>query len=666
MGRPLLARFGVISAVAVLVLGLVLGERVRDHVGDEALHDAKTLAAATGRLALQPSLEPADLRRPFDAARSARLTRVVDGSLAETGIRRVKLWNRSGMVVYSDDPEVQGRRFPVGHELEEALGGEVASELQGTDEAESDGARMVEVYVPLRFSPGGPVAGAFEVYVPWAQVADRIERQQRDILVVLGIGLLLLWAALFRLVAGASRSLVGFAEENRRLAREDALTGLANRESFLEQAEAALARKPPLAAVVLLDLDRFKDLNDSLGHHAGDLLLREIGPRLRGALPAGSVVARLGGDEFAAFLEPLSTAAEAQLIAQGVRRALAEPVEINGIAVAAEASVGIAVHPDDGHDARALLQHADVAMYAAKQGRTGVSAYRPDADRSSHERLLVLSELREAIEHDELVLHYQPKVDLDDGKVVGAEALVRWQHPRRGLLGPHHFVGLAEHTGLIGPLTAWVLSRAVRDARRWWDAWVEIGVAVNLSVANLVDPELPELVARLLAETRLPPRALELEITESVLMTEPGRALHTLRLLRSMGVGLAVDDYGTGHSSLAYLQRLPLDTLKIDRSFVAAMMGEGGGVIVRSTVDLAHNLGLRVVAEGIEDQPTAAALRALGCDLGQGFHYARPVPVDQMLDQLAGPGWTATVSARSAARPAPRATSRSGASSGRR
>jgi diguanylate cyclase len=411
--------------------------------------------------------------------------------------------------------------------------------------------------------------------------------------------------------------------------------------------------------VLLLDLDRFKDLNDSLGHHAGDLLLREIGPRIRDALPPGSVVARLGGDEFAAFLAPVAGPEAAEDAARAVARALAEPVEIEGIAVAAEASIGIAVHPADGDDAAALLQHADVAMYAAKASRSGVAAYQPEADRSSHERLLVLSELREAIARDELVLHYQPKIALGDGHAVGVEALVRWQHPRRGLLGPQHFVGLAEHTGLIGPMTAWVLTRALRDARRWWDEGAELGVAVNLSVANLVDPELPGLVARLLAETRLPPRALELEITESVLMTEPARALRSLRLLRSMGVRIAVDDYGTGHSSLAYLRQLPLDTLKIDRSFIAAMGGDGG-VIVRSTVHLAHDLGLRVVAEGIEDPATADALRELGCDLGQGFHYARPVPLDALMERLAPPRWTATVSrAPSAAPPAPASTTRS-------
>ena len=455
-------------------------------------------------------------------------------------------------------------------------------------------------------------------------------------------GLVLLWAALFRLMAGASRRLRNQAEENRRLAREDGLTGLNNRTSFTELASEALARRPEHAAVLLLDLDRFKDLNDSLGHHAGDLLLREIGPRLQTALPDGTVVARLGGDEFVALLAPLEDPDDAVSAAEAVRDVLARPVEIEGIAVSAEGSVGIAHYPEDGHDVATLLQRADVAMYDAKERRVGVSTYQPDADRSSHERLLVLAQLREAIEREELVLHYQPKISLADGHIVGAEALVRWQHPERGLVGPFNFVPLAEHTGLIGPLTAWVLERALRDARTWWDRGHRISVAVNLSVANLIDPELPGLVARLLARSRLPPSALEFEITESVLMTEPEKALRTLRLLRGMGAKLAVDDYGTGHSSLAYLHQLPLNTLKIDRSFVAEMAREGG-VIVRSTVDLAHSLGLEVVAEGIEDAETGRALRALGCDLGQGFHYARPVPVDVLLERLDPPAFVASV-----------------------
>ena len=343
------------------------------------------------------------------------------------------------------------------------------------------------------------------------------------------------------------------------------------------------------------------------------------------------------------LLAPLDEPDDALVCARRVREVLETPVEIEGIALSAEGSLGIAHYPEDGRDVATLLQRADVAMYEAKEHRSGVATYQPDADRSSHERLLVLAQLREAIERDELVLHYQPKVALDGERVIGAEALVRWEHPERGLVGPMNFVPLAEHTGLIGPLTAWVLERAMRDARDWWDRGHRITVGVNLSVANLVDPELPGLVARLLAETRLPPSALEFEITESVLMTEPEKALRTLTLLRGMGAALAVDDYGTGHSSLQYLHQLPLNTLKIDRSFVSEM-GSEGGVIVRSTVDLAHSLGLDVVAEGIEDAETAVALQRLGCDFGQGYHFARPVPVEQMLDRLEPPDFVATVS----------------------
>jgi diguanylate cyclase (GGDEF)-like protein len=664
--RPrLLLRFGIVSFVAVAALGVLLASQLRGNVRQDAIHDAEAIARSTARLAIQPSLRPGDLERPLSPARTDALTRRVRTSLEDTPVVRVKVWNPHGRIVYSDDPSLHGRRFKLGEDLADALAGQASTQVEGADESGDLHRPMVETYVPLRFTVGGPVAGAFEVYIPYDTVVARASAQVRDVTVTLVLGLVVLWAALFRVVFGAARALVRYSDENRRLASEDALTGLANRESFLTEAARVLARRPALAAVVLLDLDRFKDLNDSLGHHAGDGLLQAIGPRLRAAVAPGSVVARLGGDEFAVLLAPLACPADAALTAQAIRTALAEPVEIEGIAVSAEASVGIATYPQDGADVAALLQHADVAMYAAKAGRTGITAYRAADDPSSHERLLVLSELREAIARDELVLHYQPKVALGSGRIAGTEALVRWQHPRRGLLGPDEFVGLAEHTGLIGPLTAWVLSRALRDARRWWDAGLRMGVAVNLSVANLVDPDLPGLVAGLLAETRLPPRALELEITESVLMTEPGRALRTLSVLRSMGVGLAVDDYGTGHSSLAYLHRLPLDTLKIDRSFVAAM-GREGGVIVRSTVDLAHNLGLRVVAEGVEDPATAAALRDLGCDLAQGFHYARPVPVAELLQALTAPPFVATVSASAAAPRGRGATSRSPSPSARR
>jgi diguanylate cyclase (GGDEF)-like protein len=645
-GRPrLLVRFGLISALAIAALGVVLVAELNSTIRGQAVDEGRTLARLATQLKVMPELKPEDLKSPNPLTR-AQLNNLLDTQLKSAHVVRINIWNADGHIVFSDETSHTPEQEPVTADLREALHGREIAGIEEAEESEDPSAGdLVEVYVPLRFTKKGPVDGAFEVYLRYADVAAGGQKKVKRTIFILIDGLVLLWAALFRLVAGASRRLRRQAEENRRLAREDALTGLANRTSFTELAGEALAKRPAHAAVLLLDLDRFKDLNDSLGHHAGDLLLREIGPRLSSALPEGSVVARLGGDEFAALLAPIDEPQDAERSARRVRDVLQTPVEIEGIAVSAEGSVGIAHYPADGNDVATLLQRADVAMYEAKEKRTGVATYQPDADRSSHERLLMLAQLREAIERDELVLHYQPKVALSDGNIVGAEALVRWEHPERGLIGPVQFVPLAEHTGLIGPLTAWVLRQALRDARTWWDRGHRLTVAVNLSVANLVDPELPGMVAGLLAETRLPPAALEFEITESVLMTEPERALRTLTLLRGMGAKLAVDDYGTGHSSLAYLHRLPLNTLKIDRSFISSMAGEGG-VIVRSTVELAHSLGLDVVAEGIEDYRTAVALRVLGCDLGQGFHYARPVPIDQLLQRLEpepDPGFTATV-----------------------
>jgi diguanylate cyclase (GGDEF)-like protein len=632
--RPrLLLRFGLISALAIAAVGVVLVAELRSTIRGQAIDEGRTIATLAAKLKIQPQIEAVQVKSGLSALDIQALRSDLAASLHDTHVEKVKVWNADGRVVYSNEDDLIGKRFEIDSGLHDALKGKTVAGISNeSDEEVALSEEMVEVYVPLRYGTG-PVVGAFEIYVPYDTVAAAGDRKVKRTVFILLDGLVLLWAALFRLVAGASRRLRNQAEENRRLAREDALTGLHNRTSFVELATEVLDKKPPHAAVLLLDLDRFKDLNDSLGHHAGDLLLREIGPRLTTALPEGTILARQGGDEFVALISPLEHPEDARRIAEAARFSLGEPVEIEGIAVSAEGSIGIAYYPEDGGEVSTLLQRADVAMYEAKERRLGVADYQPDADRSSHERLLILAQLREAIEHDELRLHYQPKVSFESGEVVGCEALVRWQHPERGLIPPMSFVPLAEHTGLIGPLTAWVLTRALRDTRRAWDAGRRIHVAVNLSVANLVDPELPGLVARLLGETRLPPSALELEITESTLMTEPDKALRTLSLLRSMGVHLAVDDYGTGHSSLAYLHKLPLNTLKIDRSFVSTMAGDGG-VIVRSTIELAHSLGLDVVAEGIEDQITAAALHAVGCDIGQGFHYARPIPFDEMMSRF--------------------------------
>ena len=444
-------------------------------------------------------------------------------------------------------------------------------------------------------------------------MAARIQRKARHTVHLTLGGLLMLWLALFRLVAGASRRLRRHAAVNAHQANHDALTGLPNRTRFKREIERAIeASRDERVAVLLLDLDRFKDINDTLGHHIGDLLLVEVGPRLAQALPADATVARLGGDEFAVLLPSAHDGAE--------------PFAVAETCLHAEASLGVTLYPDHGGDVATLLRRADVAMYAAKRARTGVELYSSCADPYSTDRLLLLGELPGAIERGELVLHFQPKVELPSGRPVGAEALVRWDHPRRGLLPPSEFVPLAEHTGLIRPLTLWVLEEALAQCRRWRDEGLDLQVAVNLSAASFADESLPNDVARLIARSGLPPSALALEITESLVMTDPARAAEVLRVLQSMRVALSIDDYGTGQASLAYLGRLPVRELKIDRTFVAGLATDAtSAAIVRSTIELSHDLGLRVVAEGVEDELVYRRLASWGCDLAQGFHMARPL-----------------------------------------
>jgi EAL domain-containing protein (putative c-di-GMP-specific phosphodiesterase class I) len=318
-------------------------------------------------------------------------------------------------------------------------------------------------------------------------------------------------------------------------------------------------------------------------------------------------------------------------LAGRLQDALRRPFALRGVAVELEASIGIALCPDHGREVNTLVQRADVAMYDAKRAQAGVATYSPERDPYSADRLGLLAELRRALELDELLLHYQPKVAVDGGEVVGVEALVRWQHPTRGLLGPAEFVPLAERTGAVADLTRWVLDAALARCRTWLDAGLELPVAVNLAAANIVDVALPDAVAELLERHDVPARLLQCEISEHTVMADPVRAMEVLGRLREMGLRLSLDDFGTGHSSLAYLKRLPLDEVKIDRSFVAGMAeDENDAVIVRSTIDLGRNLGLDVVAEGVEDEETLRELGALRCDVAQGFFLSRPLPADDV------------------------------------
>jgi len=418
--------------------------------------------------------------------------------------------------------------------------------------------------------------------------------------------------------------------ENIAQAVTDTLTGLPNRRLFHDRVEQAInraRRQGERAAVMIIDLDRFKEVNDTLGHHCGDLLLEEIAHRLRGRLRESDTVARLGGDEFAVLLPNVPDAASAERVAMELGDAISESIVVEGLSLDTEASIGITLFPDHGADVTELLQRADVAMYTAKSESLPFSVYGSEQDDYSPRRLALVGELRRAIEQGELVLHYQPKVHLASGELVGAEALVRWQHPERGLLPPSEFIPFAEHTTLMKPLTLYVLGRALEECGRWESDGHALAVAVNISARNLLDAEFAGSVAASLERAGLFPDRLELELTETALMGNTARALEVLRPLSETGVVLSIDDFGVGYTSLNQLKSLPIRVLKIDRSFVINMPTDAAdAMIVRSTIELGHNLGLQVVAEGIESREIHDTLRDLGCDVGQGYHLGRPMP----------------------------------------
>jgi diguanylate cyclase (GGDEF)-like protein len=407
-------------------------------------------------------------------------------------------------------------------------------------------------------------------------------------------------------------------------ATHDALTGLPNRTLFLDrltQAIAAAKRSGGKAGMVMMDVDRFKEINDTLGHHFGDQLLIEIGRRLTQTWP-GNVVARLGGDEFAILFH------DARDVTARVPSAFSEAFVLGDIPMEVNASLGIALYPEHAEDADTLLRRADVAMYDAKRNQSGVAIYEPGRDEHSVRRLSLMTDLRQAVARDELELYFQPKVDVRTEEVLHAEALVRWNHKTHGVMPPDEFIPLAEQSGRIGMITKWVIRKAIAQCAAWRAEGLDLTIAVNLSALDLFDSELPTLISGLLAEAGLPPQKLLLEITESAIMKDAAFATKVLRDLKRRGVCLAIDDFGTGYSSLAHLKRLPVDELKIDKSFVQPLSANASDdlVIVRSTIELGHNMGLVVIAEGVENAEAWRILKELGCDMAQGYFMSKPLP----------------------------------------
>ena len=409
----------------------------------------------------------------------------------------------------------------------------------------------------------------------------------------------------------------------------DILTGLPNRTLLADrfgQALRADARAGTRTGLLLLDLDRFKQINDTFGHHIGDEVLTQVGPRLAGVVRDVDTVARLAGDEFAVLLPNVGSVAAATAVAAKLCAALETPFHVEGIDHDVEASVGVVLSGEHGQDVPILLKRADIAMYTAKTQNLGVSVYDPAVDWHSPAKLALFGDLRRALERGELILHYQPQLSISTGDVVGAEALVRWQHPKRGLVFPDEFIPFAEHTGLIGPLSHHVLDIALAQARTWSDAGRPLPVSVNLSARNLLDVCLPNQVAALLDAHGVAPELLNLEVTESAIMTEPARAQQVLEQLSTLGVRISIDDFGVGYTSLGQLKNLPISELKIDRSFVMTMAEDpSNALIVQTLADLGHNLGFTLVAEGVETEQVLTALGGFGCDVAQGYHLSRPI-----------------------------------------
>lgn len=634
LGRlSLLAKFAILGAVPTLLLSVMLGRTLQNNIANRAHAQVRDEVTLLSDLAVEPLLSEQGVGSTLSATQATNLRNAIARDMKLlSDLRAVRILRPDGGTAFAYGPERGESPVPRSTALRRAFRGGSAWELF----PRGDGNDM-HVFVPLQLNSSGEVHGILDVSMLYAPIEERISEESAELLFILLAGLTLLYAALFRIVAGASNKLSLQVAENEHQALHDALTDLPNRTLFRDRVEQAILtgkRGEATVAVMLMDLDRFKEINDTLGHHNGDLLLRQIGPRLRECLRESDTIARLGGDEFAVLLPNLQDPLGATQVAEKIRAALSRPFVLEGLTLSVEGSIGIAFHPDHGTDVDTLLQRADVAMYVAKDSHNGHEIYAAEADKYSPGRLSLVADLRRALGSGELAVFYQPKAELRSGEIMSVEALVRWKHPERGLLMPDEFIPLAEHTELIKPLTYEVMTTAFKQCRQWHDNGYDLSVAVNLSVRSLLDLQFPDDVAGLIQEHKIRPEWITFEITESTLMADTWRAMAVLKRLSGMGIGLSIDDYGSGYSSLSYVKRLPITEIKIDKSFVMNMdKDENDAVIVRSTIDLGRNLGLKVVAEGVETREVWNKLSALGCDMAQGYYLSKPVPAEQITER---------------------------------
>jgi diguanylate cyclase (GGDEF)-like protein len=638
--------FAVAGLAAVLALGLTLSASYQREAERRGVAAGRDQAALLGQTLIEPLLDDRDLRSGLTPAERAAIGAATARARANDNIVRIRVRDLDGRVVFSDDGS--GFSDEPDEEAVEVAHGEVIAELTHLNSDTNDtgpvGTHVVEVYRPLTAGPAHELVGVLEVYLPYDPISADIAAGTRTLYRDLVVGLVLLYGVLAFLCLASTRRLRQHAARNAYLAEHDQLTGLPNRRGFHHQIAALSAgRSEPHGAVAVIDLDQFKEVNDTLGHHNGDVLLVEIGKRLAAAVRPGDTVARLGGDEFGVVLTRVVDEEGAAAALQRLRAVIEKPVEVGGLPLTAEASIGFALAPEDGVEGDTLLQRADVAMYVAKASHAGVVRYDAGQDHYDAGKLALVGELRRALAGNELVLHYQPKARISDGEIVAVEALIRWEHPREGLLYPDQFLPLAEQTGLIDPLTTWVVSTALRQLRELGPAATHLSVAVNVSARNLAPADFADNVLAALRESGVAPERLILEITETAIITDPTRARTVLERLAVAGVRVSLDDFGQGQTSLGHLSQLPLAELKIDKSFVLDMLTEPGHAsIVRAIIELAHGLGYTVVAEGVEDEQTLTALRSLHCDVAQGFLLTHALPYAEL------PAWLGTYAPRAA------------------
>ena len=628
--RPprLVLRFALVLSLSLAVASALILVVVRIHAISEAERAAIKHASLIASTLLQREVQPSDLARPVSGTRRDELDALFRTYLLGSDTIAFSMVRNDRLVTYSTDHRVIGTRAS-GTLASDAASGSVVSTVSRTGSGDASGeVKTLETYAPVG---RGSRRGAVLIVQDYAPIDSAARAAQLRVGAVLEGLLLVLFLVFVPLLARVTSRIGRQIDKIHAQAFYDELTGLPNRAHLFERLELAVDRavdEDRLLAVLLLDLNRFREINDTLGHEAGDTLLAETAIRLSAEVGSGTLLARLGGDEFAVVIECTGKDG-VDAFGERIRLAVEPPLVVGGVPLAVEGTVGIALFPDDGRDAKTLVKHAEVATYAAKESRVGVLAYSPAIDPHDPEQLELVAALRDAAMRDELSLHYQAKIDLATGAVVGFETLAYWQHPARGLLAPGDFIPIAERTGAIRHLSRAVLTGAIAQLREWEPLGPELTIAVNLTAIDLLDLELPQQLEDLLREAGVDSRRLCIELTERTVMGDPERVKSVLDRIVATGVRVSIDDFGTGHSSLAYLKDLPVHEVKIDRSFISDMaVSPHDRLIVQATIQLAHSLGFQVVAEGVETVEVRNALREMGCDYAQGFFYGRPQPAE--------------------------------------